>query len=178
MKNKEVKSKTQIDWDALKDKSIKYFKRCLNKTKKFFIKVWNYIKKIVKRLKDKFMELPKKMRHIIYVWGSVVVVLLFFILATSASKKFYTKYHTFEDNVSAAALKYIKTKNIYATVDNKLKVNLDVLKEENYVNDTVIDDKTCEGISVIYYDDATSEYVIDSYLNCKKYTSEHYWDYK
>ena len=65
MKNKEVKSKTQIDWDALKDKSIKYFKRCLNKTKKFFIKVWNYIKKIVKRLKDKFMELPKKTRHII-----------------------------------------------------------------------------------------------------------------
>ena len=38
--------------------------------------------------------------------------------------------------------------------------------------------KSCDGFSIVYYDDEQDEYVIDSYLNCKKYTSKNYWDYK
>jgi hypothetical protein len=52
------------------------------------------------------------------------------------------------------------------------------LKEEKYLSTTAIDDDTCDGFSVVYYDDDKSEYVIDSYLNCKRYTSKYYWDYK
>jgi hypothetical protein len=178
MKNKDIKSKSKIDWDVIKEQIKKRFKKFLNRLKKFFIRIWNQIKKIAIQLKDKFMELPKKIRLIIYVWALVVVSLLFFIFATSASKKFYEKYSTYEQNINAAALKYVKAKGIYATVDNKLKIDLNVLQEENYVSPADIADETCEGISVVYYDDDKAEYIIDSYLNCKRYTSKYYWDYK
>jgi hypothetical protein len=69
-------------------------------------------------------------------------------------------------------------KKIYATIDKKITVDLAVLKEEKYLSTTAIDDDTCDGFSVVYYDDDKSEYVIDSYLNCKRYTSKNYWDYK
>lgn len=167
--------KKEIDF---KEKVKKSFKRFCAKSKKFFIKIWNYIKRFLKNLKDKFMELPKKVRLVIYVWAVVLLLLLIFIEATSSSKKFFNKYSTFESNVSAAALEYVKDKNIFATIDKKVHVELAILREEKYVDATDIDDNTCEGVSVIYYDDSKSEYVVDTYLNCDKYTSKYYWDYK
>ena len=50
--------------------------------------------------------------------------------------------------------------------------------EEKYLNSAILNDNTCEGVSVVYYDDNKNDYVVDSYLNCKRYTSKNYWDYK
>ena len=178
MKIKERKSKKKFDWNEIKEAIKNNFKNFLYKTKKMFAKLWKSIKKIAIQLKDKFMGLPKKIRMIIYVWAIVLLLLIIFIVATSSSKKFYAKYSTYESNISESALKYIKDKNIYTTVDKKLVIDLSVLKEENYVTSLQIEDDTCDGISVVYYDDQKDEYVIDSYLNCKRYTSKYYWDYK
>lgn len=174
MKVKQTEKK-EMDF---KEKMKRAFKKFCVRSKKFFIKIWNYIKKFSKYLKDKFMALPVKVRLVIYVWAAVLLVLLIFIGATGSSKKFFNKYSTFEANVSAAALEYVKDKNIFATIDKKIHIELAVLKEEKYVNATDIDDNTCEGVSVVYYDDSKSEYVVDTYLNCDKYTSKYYWDYK
>lgn len=178
MRMKKANNKEKKTWNEVKDVLKKKIRKFWIKTKKLCIKIWDYIKKVVKQLKDKFMELPKKIRMIVYVWGAVLVVLLLFILATSSSKKFYNKYSTFEDNLSAATLRYVMDKKIYATIDKKITVDLAVLKEEKYLSTIAIDDNTCDGFSVVYYDDDKSEYVIDSYLNCKRYTSKYYWDYK
>lgn len=178
MKIKEVKNKKKFDWNEIKESIKKGFKKFLYKTKKMFVKLWNNIKKVAIQLKDKFMELPKKIRMIIYVWAIVLLILIIFIAVTSGAKKFYAKYSTYENNISEAALKYIKDKNIYTTADRKIVVDLAILKEEKYVSSLQIDDDTCDGISVVYYDDQKDEYVIDSYLNCKRYTSKYYWDYK
>ena len=35
-----------------------------------------------------------------------------------------------------------------------------------------------EGLKNETDDDSKEEYVVDTYLNCKKYTSKNYWDYK
>ncbi len=150
----------------------------LNKIKKELKKLWSNIKKIAKKAWDKFMELPKKIRLILYVWVIIIFVLLIFILATNGSKKFYTRYETFENSITERALRYVKDKGIYTTKSNKLIINLETLKEEGYVDSTIIDDDTCEGITVVYYDDEKDEYIIDSYLNCKRYTSKYYWDFK
>lgn len=178
MKIKEVKKKNKLDWNEIKESIKKGFKKFLHNIKKAFAKLWKSIKRIAKQLKDKFMELPKKIRMIIYVWAVVLLLLIIFIAATSGAKNFYAKYNTYESNISEATLKYIKDKNIYTTSDKKIIVDLAVLKEENYVSSLQIDDDTCDGISVVYYDDQKDEYVIESYLNCKRYTSKYYWDYK
>lgn len=163
MKKEELKKKSKLFFNKLK----KVIKRILTIVKSFFINLWK-----------KFMSLSLKIRLIIYVWLIVVISLCAFIIFSNASKKFYAKYEKFENNISTRALQYIKENNFYTTKENKLKVNLETLKEHGYVDVTHISDDTCEGISVIYYDDSKEEYVVDTYLNCKKYTSKNYWDYK
>jgi hypothetical protein len=156
-------------------KNIKDFGKLL---KKYFLKFVNFIKNFVVDLYKKFMELPKKVRYIIGVWVVVVILLVSFIVCSNSSKKFYKKYTLFEQNISARALEYVKDRGIYATQDHKLVLDLEILKEENYIGGSELIDNTCEGISVIYYNDEKDEYVIDSYVNCDKYTSKNYWDYK
>ena len=156
-------------------KNIKDFGKLL---KKYFLKFVNFIKNFVVDLYKKFMELPKKVRYIIGVWVVVVILLVSFIVCSNSSKKFYEKYTLFEQNISARALEYVKDRGIYATQDHKLVLDLEILKEENYIGGSELIDNTCEGISVIYYNDEKDEYVIDSYVNCDDYTSKNYWDYK
>lgn len=157
-------------------------KNGFNSFKKKFIKnlkkLWLAIKNFVIGLYKKFMELPKKVRYVIGIWVLVVVVLLVFIGGADGTNKFYSKYAAYEEAITKKALIYVNQNNIYATVDNKLIVDLEVLKENKLITDADIDDDTCEGISVVYYDDEKDDYVINSYLNCKKYTSKNYWDYK
>lgn len=178
MKNREVKKKNNVDWSSVRDKIRKHIRKSFNKLKKLFARLCKLILKMLKSLKDKFMDLPKKARLIIYVWAIIIVLLLLLIVATGSSKKFYNKYASYESNISAAALSYVKDNNIFTTIDKKIIVDLAVLKSENYISDTTISDESCDGFSVIYYDDAKSEYIVDSYLNCKRYTSKYYWDYK
>ena len=156
-------------------KNIKDFGKLL---KKYFLKFVNFIKNLVVDLYKKVMELPKKVRYIIGVWVVVVILLVSFIVCSNSSKKFYEKYTLFEQNISARALEYVKDRGIYATQDHKLVLDLEILKEENYIGGSELIDNTCEGISVIYYNDEKDEYVIDSYVNCDDYTSKNYWDYK
>ena len=156
-------------------KNIKDFCSLL---KKYFLKFVKFIKNFVVDLYKKFMELPKKVRYIIGVWVVVVILLVSFIACSNSSKKFYEKYTLFEQNISARALEYVKDRGIYATQDHKLVLDLEILKEENYIGGSELIDNTCEGISVIYYNDEKDEYVIDSYVNCDDYTSKNYWDYK
>lgn len=156
-------------------KGLSNFKKKFIKTLK---KLWLAIKTLVVDLYKKFMELPKKVRYVIGVWVLVVVILLVFIGGADSTNKFYAKYAKYEEAITKKALIYVNQNNIYATRDNKLIVDLEVLKEGNFVTKNDIDDDTCEGISVVFYDDEKDDYVIDSYLNCKKYTSENYWDYK
>lgn len=156
-------------------KSIKDIGKLL---KKYFLKFVEVIKNFVLGLYKKFMNLSKKIRYIIGVWVVVIVLLVSFIACSNNSKKFYEQYTLFEQNISARALEYVKDRGIYATQDHKLVLDLEILKEENYIGGSELIDNTCEGISVIYYNDERDEYVIDSYVNCDKYTSKNYWDYK
>ena len=157
------------------DQKISKFWRSLKKTCLVFIKViWEFII----RLYNKFMELPRKIRYILAVWLIVLILLVSFIGVSNNTRKFYSKYSQLEAVVSAKATKYVEDNNIYATQDHKLKLDLEILKSNNYISDQELTDETCSGISVIYYDDQKDEYVVDSYLNCDKYTTKNYWDYK
>lgn len=175
MKVKKNEGKTNKEYVSKAKKAIV---NVWNKIKKQLKRLWNFIKKIIITLKDKFMELPKKIRMVIYVWCAVIVILFMYIAITNGSNKFYAKYNEMENTISDRALKYVEDRNFYATKDSKLKIDLQTLKEEKYVTSAILTDNTCDGISVVYYDDVKDDYVVDTYLNCKRYTSKNYWDYK
>lgn len=156
----------------------KKFSNLWVKVKKLAKKLLDNLLKLLKSIWDKFMSLPQKVRLIIYVWLVVIISLLAFIGISNSTKKFYSKYELYEKNVSAGALRYVEANNLYTTKENKLRIELATLKEENYVGASDIDDNSCEGISVVYYEDDKEEFAIDTYLNCDKYTSKYYWDYK
>lgn len=161
-----------------KTKSKKSIKDIGTLLKKYLLKFIGVVTSFFVNLYKKYMELPRKGRYIIGVWAVVVVLLVLFISCSNSSKRFYERYTLFEQNISARALEYVKDRGIYATQDHKLVLDLEILKEENYIGGSELIDNTCEGISVIYYNDERDEYVIDSYVNCDKYTSKNYWDYK
>ncbi len=151
----------------------------VNKKKSFsFKKMFKKIGTFFKNLYLKFMALPNKLRYIIYIWSVAVILILILIFGTASNNKLIDRYQNVENIINEAALKYVEVNEIYPSRDNKLKLDVEVLKDLNYVTSKEIDDDTCEGYSLVYYDDESDSYTSKTYINCKKYTTTDYFDYK
>ncbi len=150
----------------------------LKKVKKLFVNLWKKVLEKLKELKDKFMALPDVTRKIIYIWGGVVVIVFILIFASYNNGVFLDKYYAMEKSMNASALDYVESNELYPVSGSKLKLDLEVMKEYNYIYEEDIADKSCEGFALVYYDDIDEEYVVDSYINCNKYTTKGYADYK
>ena len=151
----------------------------VNKKKSFsFKKMFKKIRTFFKNLYLKFMALPNKLRYIIYIWSVAVILILILIFGTASNNKLIDRYQNVENIINEAALKYVEVNEIYPSRDNKLKLDVEVLKDLNYVTSKEIDDDTCEGYSLVYYDDESDSYTSKTYINCKKYTTTDYFDYK
>ncbi len=168
MENKTNKAKTRK----------KKVKINFKKIKKTFITIGENISAKVKELWAKFMALPKKTRQIVYIWVTVLLIIVILIIAGSNNKNFLKDYQTLETTMNSAVLSYVEENEYYPPKDNKLKLDLDFLLEENLVYSEEIKDKSCRGFTLAHYDDKNSKYVVNSYINCDKYTTEGYEDYK
>lgn len=150
----------------------------LKKVKKMFVNIWKKIVGFFKSLKNKFMKLPEKTRYITYVWVVVVLLIFILILASNSNNKFLEDYSNLENDVKNATLDYVKSNEIYPTKDSRLNVSIEALKDYGFLYEDSIKDKSCQGFGRIYYDDEKEDYVVDAYINCKKYTTKGYSDYK
>lgn len=148
------------------------------KIKKAFIKLLNKLVDSFKKLWKKFIDLPKYVKYIIYVWAVIFVVVVTLILVSRNNNEFLKDYHNLEIAMSAGALDYVKTYRLYPVKENKLKLDLEFLREDNYVYSKDIKDKSCRGFAMVYYNDNDEQYVVDSYIDCNKYTTKGYNDYK
>lgn len=153
-------------------------KLSLKKIKKIFVNIGRKIVKYVKSLWEKFMALPRNTRYIVYVWGVVFLVIVFLIAISRGNNIFLEDYQNLEKAMNVGALDYVETYSLYPVKGNKLKLDLEFLEENNYVYSEDIKDKTCAGFSLVHFDDEEEKYVISSYINCDKYTTEGYSDYK
>lgn len=150
----------------------------LKKVKKLFLDIWKNVCKFFKTLYGRFMNLPQNVRSIIYVWAVVVFIVVLMIVLTSSNNQFLKQYVTIENEMNASTLDYVKSNELYAVSSNKLKLDLNVLLDYDYLYEDAISDKTCEGFSLVYYDEEKEDYDVDSYINCDKYTTSGYSDYK
>ncbi len=167
------------------EKKVNKRKNWTKKVKRSILRLLRNFVTWIKGLYNNFMNLPKKIRLIIGVWVIVILLIVIFIIAGSANNKFLNKYKEYEKTVNEAALNYVKENKIYPLEDNKLILDINALIDNNYLSSKDIDDKTCEGFAVIYVkgdvtveNEANAEFNINTYLNCDKYTTEGYSDYK
>lgn len=192
------------------------FKKKVLRFGKKLRKLWSLFISELKSLGKKFTDLPKTTKYIIYVWVAVFIIVVALIFAGHNNNSFLQKYQSIENMMNEETLNYVKENSLYMSKDNKLKIDLEVLKEEMHMansldisdtckencfndydvfankgecdgfclleyskskDDYLIED-TCEGFSLVYYDDVAEEYVVSSYINCGKYTTKEYSDYK
>ena len=152
--------------------------KALNKVKRIFKEIGKSISEFFKGLWNKFQTLPTKVKAIGGLWLVIIIVIIILISTTSSNKNILKTYQGYEKLINEATLKYIEANQYYGTRDQKIKVDLEELKDEKLITDSNIPDNTCKGYSLAYYDDSTEEYKAVSYINCKKYTSKDYYDYK
>lgn len=155
------------------------------KVKKLYFNLVKKIKNGLRKMYTKFMDMPKKTRMVIGIWGIVVVLILIVIIIGSANNKFLDKYKTFETKINDSALNYVKENKIYPLETNKLKLDFNALIDEGYLGENTIDDKTCRGFAIVYVDgdvdtndESKTKFNINSYIHCGNYTTKGYSDYK
>ena len=147
-------------------------------------KIANFFKKVGKAIADLFMKgvnkfrsLPKYIRIIVYIWTAIVLILIILVIGVDNNKKKLAEYQKMEEAVRTAAIAYSESHDFYSTVTKKLKVNVEVLQEEKLLSKDDID-RSCHGFALVYYNDSTDEYIADSYINCNKYTTKGYGEYR
>ncbi|MGN1371880.1 MAG: hypothetical protein ACI4XM_06380 [Candidatus Coprovivens sp.] len=172
MVNVEGNATKKVKNSSSKKKSI------LKKMKIVFTRLLKKIVNWFKELWKKFMSLPSKTRYIVYVWLVIFILIISLILLSNSNKVFLQDYIDTENAISSGALDYVTSNSLYPVKENKLKLDLDFLREDNYVYDSAIKDNSCTGFSLVYYDDKNEDYVVNSYINCDKYTTKGYSDYK
>lgn len=160
------------------EKKVKKKKFTLKKIKKIISNVFKKIAESIKKIGEQFMSLPSHIRKITYVWTIVILLLLILAVASNKNTEYIESHAKMEEEMSISALDYVKSNDIIPGEDNKLRLDLNVLKDFNYIYDDVLTDKTCEGFSLVYYSESAKDYVISSYINCKNYTTKGYSDYK
>lgn len=148
--------------------------------KRIFRNVLKEISDGCKSLHKKFMELPKHIKTIMFVWIGVVALILLIIIATAGNNKQLEEYANLENLLVDSTLKYLNNSNekIYPVMESRLKLDINVLKEFANLNTKELDEKSCKGFTLTYYDDDKEEYVIRPYISCDKYTTKEYKDYK
>lgn len=159
-------------------KTVKKKKPFLKKVKIFFKKILYRILDFFENLYNKFMSLKDYVRYIIYVWLVVFVLIVILIVISFSNTKFKEDYLQIENILNEAALKYTQDNEFYPPRANKLKLQLDMLEDLGYIQKSSISDESCVGYARVYYDNDKDTYSSNSYITCKKYTTEGYSDNK
>ena len=141
-----------------KGKKRNIFKKIGNGIKNFFVNIYN-----------NFMKIKPIWRKIIILWICILLFIIILILLCSGNNKVNYNHKKMEDAMSAAALDYTETNELYGTVDKKVKVSLEEMIDQEYLYDEDITDKSCTGYSLVYTEN--DETFVDSYLLCKGYTT-------
>lgn len=137
------------------------FKRIINGIKNFFVNIYN-----------NFMKLKLVWRRVIILWIIILLIIILLIIFSGTNKASNNKHKKIENAINIAAINYVTDKGLYGTVDQKLRISIDELIDENYFSLDDLKDKSCTGYSLIYYENDVHH--ADSYLLCKNYTTDGY----
>lgn len=135
--------------------------------------LWNQIKTFFVGLYLKFKKLPKKLQKLISLWVIIFLIIIILIFFCGNNRKVVVSHEKMEEDVAVAALDYVKTREIYPTENQKMRLNINTLLENGDLYDDAVD-KSCIGYALIYYDETKNDYDVKAYLSCKNYETDGY----
>ncbi len=81
-------------------------------------------------------------------------------------------YMALENNIKEAAYGYLKINDITLSFNEKYRINLDTLVDQNLIKTTSVDDDECEGYVIAK--NGVGGITYDAYIKCKNYSSDNY----
>ena len=143
-----------------------------------FVRILKEIgKSIVESLKNlgkKFKESSKEFKIILGIWILVLIVVLIVIFSVKFNRNNKIKHEKIENEVKIAALAYVKDKQLDATSNQKLRLNMEIFIDDGYLYKESITDNTCSGYVLVYRDETKDSYEIEPYISCKNYVTDGY----
>ena len=145
-------------------------KKVMHKVKSFYVNNFN-------KVKDKYISLDKFSKQILFVWVGILLIIVCMAIFVSLSNASLKKYARMEAAMDEAAFNYSYNNDVYGTKDEKVKLPLKSLLLSNDLSEEDVAHKSCDGFSVIYYDDELEKYIVESFISCDRYTTDFYNDY-
>lgn len=167
---KKVDEKAKMVSEKKKNIMKKKVRKIVQKVKMFFVDNFN-------KIKNKYNSLDKFSKQIIFVWLGVLLIIVCMSIFVSLSKASLKKYTNMEQAMDEAAFNYAYNNDVYGTKDEKVILPLKSLLLTDDLSEEDVAHKSCDGFSVIYYDDELEKYIVESFISCDRYTSEFYNDY-
>lgn len=161
---------------------------------KKYIKKKNNIKrackKIIKQCVDFYNSLSKTVKIIAVVWILIVILIVLLIALCNSNNNKLKIYETIENEMIDSAYNYIISEELYFPSNLYQRVTLEELLTSDYLNPSVNIPDSCTGYAVVFFlgdknpdEDGNvdfedrNNYNIESYINCKDYTTKNYSDY-
>lgn len=142
--------------------------------KKNIKKLKNKLRNVYKNIFKYIKSMDKTTKRLIILWSIIVAVIIILIFVCNYNNSNNKKHFEYEKNISSAALSYVQEFELYPTSNQKLKLDIEVLKENRDLDVNDVIDDTCSGYAEIYYDADSEKYVIDSYISCDNYQTSGY----
>ncbi len=115
----------------------------------------------------------KQMHRISVIWGIVLVLLVTGLTAIGFLYKNKSKdYKEMENKLVNFAEKYVEAKFLYPEENQSLRITLDDLKSNDYLEELKKDDDVCDGYVVVSHDGFVYHY--KGFVKCPKYTTKNY----
>jgi len=115
----------------------------------------------------------KQMRRISIVWGIVLFLMVSGLTAVGFLYKSKSSgYKKLEEELVNYAEKYVEARFLYPEESQSLKITLDDLKTEGYLQELKKDDDSCDGYVILSHNDFAYHY--KGYIKCSKYTTKSY----
>ena len=115
----------------------------------------------------------KQMNRISFFWGFFLILVV--VLLTMFGFKYKSKtidYRKLEEELTNVSEKYVESKFLYPDEKQSLKITLEELKNEGFIENLKIDDDICDGYVILSHDGFVYNY--KSYIKCSKYTTKDY----
>ena len=115
----------------------------------------------------------KQMRTLSIVWGMLLVLIV--ALLTTFGIIFNKKnkvYTDMEEDLVSATKKYVEKSFAYPKDDKELRVNYNDLKESGLIDKLEIDNKECDGYTIVKKNELVYKY--KGYVKCPEYKTKNY----
>lgn len=115
----------------------------------------------------------EKMNKYMWIWAIVLVVILGLLTTLGFMYKSKSKpYKELETKLADASKKYIDAHFLYPEDGESVKTMASVLTEENYLDELKMNDKPCEGYTLVEKENGVFQY--RGYIKCEHYTTKGY----